>query len=69
MAGKPGPGACLPVLTERGARQERIFKTKSKARACVAAVLNRLERRYAERFCEIFMANTVDHDSEFWDGE
>ena len=69
VVGKSGTSACLLVLTERVARQELIFKMKNKAQACVATVLNKLERRYGARFPDIFKTITVDNGSEFLDGE
>ena len=69
VVGKPGTKACLLVLTERVTRQELIFKVKSKTQSCVAAVQDRLERRYGARFSEIFKTITVDNGCEFLDGE
>ena len=69
VVGKPGTRACLLVLTERVTRQELIFKMKSKTQDCVAAVLDRLEKRYITGFPEIFKTITVDNGCEFLDGE
>jgi transposase, IS30 family len=69
VVGKPGTSACLLVLTERATRQELIFKMRNKTQDCVAAVLDRLERRYGARFSEIFKTITVDNGCEFLDGE
>ena len=69
VVGKPGTRACLLVLTERVARQELIFKMKSKTQDCVVAVLDRLERRYGTRFTAHFKTITVDNGCEFLDGE
>ena len=69
VVGKPGTSACLLVLTEMATRQELIYKMPGKTQSCVAAVLDRLERRYGARFPEIFKTITVDNGSEFLDGE
>ena len=69
VVGKPGTGACLLVLTERKARQELIYKMSGKTQSCVADVLDKLEKRYGERFSEIFRTITVDNGCEFLDGE
>ena len=69
VVGKSGTNACLLVLTERVTRQELIFKMPSKTQDCVAAVLDRLERRYGTRFTAIFKTVTVDNGCEFLDGE
>ena len=69
VVGKPGTSAYLLVLTERKARLELIYKMPSKTQSCVADVLDRLEKRYRERFSEIFKTITVDNGCEFLDGE
>ena len=69
VVGKSGTNACLLVLTERATRRELIFKMKSKRQACVAAVLDRLEKRYGTRFSDFFKTITVDNGCEFLDGE
>ena len=60
-----GGKACLLVLTERTARNELIFKMKAQTQDCVAAVLDRLERRHKGKFSELFKSITVDNGSEF----
>ena len=69
VVGKSGTSDCLLVLTERAKRRELIFKMKSKTQSCVAAVLDRLEKRYGTHFSDIFKTITVDNGCEFLDGE
>ena len=61
VVGKSATSACLLVLTERVTRWELIFKMQSKTHDCVAAVLDRLERRYGTRFSSVFKTVTVDN--------
>jgi len=69
VVGKSGTNACLLVFTERVTRCELIYKMKRKTQTCVSAVLDRLERRYGDRFSEHFKTITADNGSEFLDGE
>lgn len=59
--------ACLLVLTERASRQEIIFKLREKTQAQVIRCVDRLERKYGERFSQIFSSITMDNGSEFLD--
>lgn len=55
----------LLVLTERKSRYEMIFKLKRKTQEQVIKTLDKLERKYGERFSEIFKSITMDNGCEF----
>jgi IS30 family transposase len=61
--------ACLLVMTERKNRKELIFKLKAKKQLHVRVVLDRLERKYKERFKQVFKSITMDNGSEFLNSE
>ena len=69
VVGKPGTTACLLVMTERKHATELIFKMKDRTQESVQAVLNGLERRFKDRFSEIFKTITVDNGGEFLSSE
>ena len=62
-----GSGAALLVLSERQTRQEIIYKMSNKTQESVIKVLDRLERKYGNKFSEKFKTITVDNGSEFLD--
>lgn len=64
VSGRGGKGALL-VLTERHSRYELIFKLESCTQLEVVKMIDRLERRYKERFSSIFKSITSDNGSEF----
>ena len=61
--------ACLLVMTERTSRKELIFKLKAKKQEYVREVIDRLERRYGDRFSRLFKSITVDNGCEFLNQE
>lgn len=61
--------ACLLVMTERKSRKELIFKVPSKHQKHVKEVMDKLERKYKDRFKEYFKSITMDNGSEFLDSE
>ena len=61
--------ACLLVLTERKRREEIIFKMPFKTQACVKLALDRLERKYRNKFRKKFKSFTMDNGCEFLDME
>ena len=69
VVGKAGTKACLLVLTERVSGREILCKMENKTQQCVAAVLDRIEKKHRGRFPTIFKSITVDNGCEFLDGE
>lgn len=63
---KGGKGALL-TLTERMNRQEIIIRLPDKTQRAVKRALDRLERRYGNKFKEKFKTITTDNGSEFLD--
>lgn len=59
----------LVVLTERKTRQEIVFKVKDHSSKSVVEVLDNLERRWGEKFKQVFKTITVDNGTEFSDYE
>ena len=59
----------LVVLTERKTRQELVFKVKDHSSKSVVEVLDNLERRWGEKFKQVFKTITVDNGTEFSDYE
>ena len=59
--------ACLPVLTERQSLEEIVMKMVAKTQACVKQALDRLERKYRNKFREKFQSITMDNGCEFLD--
>jgi len=57
--------SCLLVLTERLTRYEMIFKLPQKTQDCVINKIDMLERRYKNRFKDIFKSITIDNGPEF----
>lgn len=64
-----GSGAVLLVLTERKTKQEIIRKMANKTQQSVQKELDKLERKYGQRFRKIFKSITVDNGPEFLDFE
>jgi len=60
-----GSGAALLVLSERQSRKELIRKMPDKTQQSVLNVLDALEKKHGDRFCEIFKTITIDNGSEF----
>jgi len=67
VVGKQGTKTVLLVLSERMARQELIFKIKSKSQNEVIKIINRLERQNGSNFKKIFKSITTDNGGEFLD--
>ena len=65
---KGGKGALL-TLTERKTRQEIIIRLPDKTQRSVKHALDRLERRFGNKFKEKFKTITTDNGSEFLDFE
>jgi len=65
---KGGKGALL-TLTERKFREEIIIRLPDKTQRAVKRALDRLERRYGNKFKEKFKTVTTDNGSEFLDFE
>ena len=63
---KGGKGALL-TLTERKWREEIIIRLPDKTQRAVKRALDRLERRYGDKFGEKFKTVTTDNGSEFLD--
>ena len=63
-----GKGALL-TLTERKTRQEIIVRLPDKTQRSVKRAIDRLERRYGNKFKEKFKTVTTDNGSEFLDFE
>jgi len=59
-----GKGALL-TLTERKSRQEIIIRLPDKTQRSVKRAMNRIERRYGNKFKERFKTITTDNGSEF----
>lgn len=64
---KGGSGAALLVLSERQTRKEIIYKMPDKTQKSVAKALDVLEKKYGNKFYEIFKTITTDNGSEFLD--
>jgi len=64
---KGGSGAALLVLSERKSRKEIIRKMPDKTQKSVLEALDGLEKKYGNRFKEIFKTITVDNGVEFLD--
>lgn len=69
VVGRKGSKEVLLVLSERQTRQEIIIKIKSKMQEQVEKAIDNLERKYKEKFRDIFKTITVDNGSEFLDFE
>lgn len=65
VVGKRTGGKCLLVLTERKTRKEHISVLKSKTAAEVVAALDKIQRRYGDKFCYVFKTITCDNGQEF----
>lgn len=65
VASGKGGKACLLVLTERSSCQELIFKMKAQRQECVVEAIDRLERKYKEKFPDRFKSITMDNGCEF----
>jgi len=63
-----GKGALL-TLTERQTREEIIMRLANKTQRAVMRALDRLERRYGNKFKNKFKTITTDNGSEFLDYE
>ena len=61
--------AALLTLTERKTRQEIIIRLPNKTQRAVKHALDRLERRYGDKFKDKFKTVTTDNGSEFLDFE
>ena len=59
--------SCMLVLTKRKTRDEIIIKMKDQGAASVVEALNRLERKWGDRFKQVFRSITVDNGVEFSD--
>ena len=57
------------VLTERKTRREILHPMDSQSARNVVRFIDKLEKRYGERFKEIFKTITVDNGSEFSDAK
>lgn len=57
--------ACLLVMTERAIRKEIICKIPDKRQQSVKEAIDRLEKKYRNKFREIFKSITMDNGSEF----
>lgn len=66
---RSGSGAVLLVLTERTARQEIILKMPDKSQKAVREAIDKLERKYGQKFREIFKTIVTDNGPEFLDYE
>jgi IS30 family transposase len=62
-----GSSAALLVLSERQSRKEIIRKMPDKTQQSVLKRLDELEKKYGNKFHEIFKTITVDNGSEFLD--
>lgn len=58
---------CLLVLSERMTRQEIIIPMPDRTAQSTVKALDELERRYGNRFCNVFKTITVDNGVEFSD--
>lgn len=61
--------SCMLVLTERKTRNEIVMKLKDQTSASVVEALDKIERRWGERFQWVFRSITVDNGVEFADYE
>lgn len=61
--------SCLLVLTERKTRDEILFKMPDQKANSVVECLDRLERKWGDRFEKVFKSITVDNGVEFSDYE
>ena len=59
--------ACLLVLTERASRKELLMKLPDKRQKSVIQAIDKLEKKYQQRFSEMFKTVTMDNGSEFID--
>lgn len=64
---KSGSGAVLLVLSERQSRKEIIRKMPDKTQESVVKVIDGLEKKFGDKFYDIFKTITVDNGSEFLD--
>lgn len=64
---KQGTKTVLLVISERTARQERIFKIESKSQSEVIRVIDAIECQYGDKFKDIFKSITTDNGGEFLD--
>ena len=62
-----GSGATLLVLSERQTRKEIICKMPDKTQKSVTKALDMLEKKYGNKFYEIFKTITTDNGGEFLD--
>jgi len=62
-----GSGAALLVLSERKSREEIIFKMPDKTQESVIKMIDKLEKKYGNKFKDKFKTITVDNGSEFLD--
>lgn len=67
VVGKKTTRDVLLVLTERLTRYEIILKMPNRKAATVVESLNRIERRFGNKFKKIFKTITVDNGVEFSD--
>lgn len=67
VVGKQGSKSALLVLTERVSRFEIIIKLRNKTQKSIIAALDKLERKYKDKFSLIFKSITVDNGVEFLD--
>lgn len=66
VIGKRGKGkSTLLTLTERKTRNEIIFKLPDHTAEAVVNAVDRLERKWGEKFKQVFKSITVDNGSEF----
>ena len=65
VIGKRKKGAVLFTLTERKTREEIIMKIASKEAIEVAKALDKIERKYKNKFSEKFKTITFDNGPEF----
>ena len=65
VIGKQGTKTVLFTLTERKTRQEIIMKLPNKKTETIAIAIDKLERKYGNKFYEIFKSITFDNGVEF----
>ena len=65
VVGKQGTKTVLFTLTERKTRQEIIVKLPNKKTETIAIAMDKLERKYGNKFYEMFKSITFDNGAEF----
>ena len=65
VVGKKGTKTVLFTLTERKTRQEIILKLPNKKTETIAIAMDKIERKYGNKFYQMFKSITFDNGVEF----